>query len=154
MWMAPKNDINAPAIARLKSRQPAIATAKALQASNFNPKEVWKEKWLNSGYNSPLFNIDEHSSKSNEFSLPRKLWCNLNRLRSGHGRCNVMLHKWKIVNDPSCPCGNQQQTMNHLLKDCPIFKYNGDMNDIKELNSQAVKWLDTLNLWYSSVLLT
>lgn len=65
-----KNDLDAPIITRLKSRHPAIATAKALKASDFNPKEVWKEKWFNSGLNSKLFNFDEYTTRSNEFSLP------------------------------------------------------------------------------------
>lgn len=78
-----KNDFARPILTRLKSRHPAVATAKILQASNFNPKEVWKENWLNSRLSSQLFNFDGHSARSKEFSLPRKLWSNLNRLRPG-----------------------------------------------------------------------
>lgn len=141
-----KNDFEAPILQRLKSRHPAIATAKSLLASDFNPKEVWKEKWTSGCIGSQLYNFDNHTAKSKEFTLPRKLWCNLNRLRTGHGRCNEMLNKWNIVSDPSCTCGNQHQTMNHLLMECPIYKYNGPISDLLELNDQALAWLKDLNL--------
>lgn len=139
-------DLNLPTIERLKSRSPAIVTAKLLHTTDFNPKEVWKETWSNNGINNVLFNFDSHSARSREFTLLRKLWRNLNRLRTGHGRCNEMLYKWRIANDPSCTCGNQHQTMNHLLMDCPIFKYNGNVKDFFDMTSQALNWLDTLNL--------
>lgn len=132
--------------ARLKSRKPAISTVKLLHANDFNPKEVWKEIWQDSGINNILFNFNTHSAMSKEFTLSRKRWCNLNRLRTGHGRCNYMLHKWKLTNDPSCSCGHQRQTMTHLLMDCPRQKYNGDLSDFFNLNDQALHWLDTLNL--------
>ena len=101
-----KNDFVEPVLERLKSRHPAITRAKTLLATDFNPKEVWKKRWSNSGLGSNLFEFDVHSSRSEEFTLPRKIWCNLNRLRTGHGRCNQMLHKWKMIANPSCDCGD------------------------------------------------
>lgn len=106
-----KTDFDAPILQRLKSRRPAIATAKTLSATDFNPKEFWKERWLNTGRGNELFNFDDHSARSKEFLLPRKLWCNLNRIRTGHGRCNEMLYKWKMIDDPSCTCGNPHLTI-------------------------------------------
>lgn len=139
-------DLEQPKIERLKSRNPSIVTAEVLNTINFNPKEVWKEIWLNSGISSELFNFDNHTSKSKEFTLKRKQWCNLNRLRTCHGRCNDMLFKWKMVNDPSCPCGFRNQTITHMLKDCPITKYNGDIKEITALTSEAINWLEKLIL--------
>ena len=119
-----------------------------MNSTDFNPKEFWRDKWLNSGRSSELFNFDDHLAQSKEFMLPRKLWCNLNRIRTGHGRCNEMLFKWKLVDDPSCACGEPHQTTNHMLMNCPIFKYNGDLNDFKVLSEreQALTWLNGLNL--------
>lgn len=95
-------DLTLPRIERLKSRKPPINTAEILHSTEFNPKEVWKERWTNTGINTDLFNFETHTSKSKEFSLPRKIWCNLNRLRTGHGRCNDMLYKWEMIEDPRC----------------------------------------------------
>lgn len=139
-------DLEVPPALRLKSRNPAVNTAKLLQASDFNPKEIWKETWHGSGISSILFEFNNHSAKSREFALPRKQWCNLNRLRTGHGRCNDMLYKWKIINDPGCACGSQRQTMMHLVLECPIYKYGGEVTDFFQLNDQALFWLKNLDL--------
>ena len=139
-------DLGLPQIERLKSRKPPVNTAKILHTSDFNPKEIWKEEWQASGYASIVFDFNNHSAKSNEFTLPRKEWCNLNRIRTGHGRCNDMLYKWRLINDPKCSCGNPRQTMMHLLQDCPIHKYNGEVTDFFKLDSRVLLWLRDLNL--------
>lgn len=106
----------------------------------------WKRMWLESNANSPIFNFDEHRANTQELALPRRVWINLNRLRTGHGNCNEMLHKWKYINDPSCPCGEPHQIMAHLLLTCPIHKYEGNIEDICKLTESAVNWLKTLRL--------
>ena len=64
----------------------------------------WKEMWDDSLTSSILFDFGVHSAKSMEFTLPRKLWCNINRLRTEHGRCNDMLYKWnRQCQLPMCP---------------------------------------------------
>lgn len=140
------NDLQVTIPSRLKSRNPSIALAKDLHANGFDGWEAWKTAWLNNGVNSLLFNFDAHSSGSEEFKLPRKIWCNLNRLRTEHGNCNELLHKWKFIENPSCSCGHPNQTMAHLLLDCPIFKFQGAIGDIVDLTSQAKQWLAGLNL--------
>lgn len=55
-------------------------------------KKVWKEMWSNSDIRTVL--LHSYSAKSNEFTRPRKLWCNLHRLRPGHG---VASSKTKII---------------------------------------------------------
>ena len=139
-------DFQEPIIKRLKSRKPPIVTAIELHHDDFNPKETWNSLWLDSGTNSPLFNFDTHQHNTSEFLLPRKIWCNLNRLRTGHGNCNDMLFKWKFTNNSSCTCGEPRQTTNHLLYDCPIFKYSGEMDDFINLTSEAIDYLLKLDL--------
>lgn len=139
-------DLSLPRITRLKSRNPPIVTAETLHSTGFNPKEKWKESWSNTGIATDLFNFETHSSRSKEFNLPRKLWCNLNRLRTGHGRCNDMLYKWKMINDPGCACGCQRQTTTHMLNECPLTKYDGDVKEITLLSNQTLSWLAKLNL--------
>lgn len=140
------HDLLTDTIVRLKSRNPSAVTAKTLHTNEFNVKEAWAENWLSSGVSSQLFDFDKHTNKSLELKLPRKLWCNLNRLRTRHGNCNEMLHKWGYARSPSCQCGNPNQSMNHLLFNCPIYKYEGDVNDLIILTDQALHWLSTLNL--------
>ena len=43
----------------------------------------------------------------------------LARLRSGHNRLNAHIHrKLKIVPFPTCPCGEEDQTTEHVLQIC------------------------------------
>ena len=43
----------------------------------------------------------------------------LARLRSGHNRLNAHMHrKLKIVPSPTCPCGEEDQTTEHVLQIC------------------------------------
>ena len=50
----------------------------------------------------------------------------LNRFRTGHGPCHANLHKWGLVQSPSCDYG-QQQTMNYLVDTCPLTKSEGGL---------------------------
>lgn len=129
---------------RLKSRKSPIETAKVLNESGFDPEMEWNESWTNTSYTSPIFDIGIDRTK--EFKLPRKAWCNLNRLRTGHGCCNEMLFKWGYTDTSSCICGNAHQTMDHILHECLIMSYDGPIQDILELKESAVKWLNELKL--------
>jgi len=44
--------------------------------------EWWKRDRVETGFQSPLFDFDTHTSSSEEFLLPRKIWCNLIRIRT------------------------------------------------------------------------
>jgi len=40
----------------------------------------------------------------------------------GHGKINSYLHRFKISETPLCPCGNQDQTTDHLLFECDLLQ--------------------------------
>ena len=40
----------------------------------------------------------------------------------GHGNINSYLHSFKISETPSCPCGSQNQTTDHLLFECELLR--------------------------------
>ena len=45
------------------------------------------------------------------------------RLRTGHNRLNShMHHKLKLAPSPTCPCGQEEQTTEHVLQRCPLYK--------------------------------
>lgn len=141
-----QNDLLNPPPTRLKSRNPPLVTAKNLLDSDFDPITVWKSEIRRARIYSLLFDFDYHLTQTEELTLPRKAWRNLNRLRTGHGRCNEMLHKWGYIDDPSCCCGNPYQTMNHVLLFCPVLAYKGELQDIVDLKEEAVEWLNQLEL--------
>lgn len=83
-------DLATTTVARLKSRNPPAVTAYQLHTIGFDPLDAWKCRWSNNAIQCALFEFDTHQNSSEELLLPRKIWCNLNRLRSGHGNCNDM----------------------------------------------------------------
>ena len=55
--------------------------------------------------------------------LSRKQQVNIVRLRTGHNRLNSQMHrKRKLAPSPTCPCGQEEQTTEHVLQRCPLHK--------------------------------
>jgi len=40
---------------------------------------------------------------------------------TGHGKTRAYLHRFKILEHATCPCGKGEQTINHLLNQCLIL---------------------------------
>jgi len=47
---------------------------------------------------------------------------NLTTLLTGHGNIKSYLHRFKIIDEPDCPCGNGNQTTDHILLECEILQ--------------------------------
>ena len=41
---------------------------------------------------------------------------------TGHGNIKSYLHRSKIIDTPACPCGNGNQTSEHILLECTILQ--------------------------------
>ena len=62
------------------------------------------------------------TSRDDYHLLSREQQSVLVRLRTGHNRLNSHMHrKLKLVPSPSCPCGQGDQTAEHVLQTCPLF---------------------------------
>ena len=130
---------------RLRSRNPPFASAKSLAQDDFSLNDAWKERWNSAGLGNLLFEFDK--DRTTEFELPRRCFVNLNRLRTRHGCCNEMLHKWGYLGSPVCDkCGHITQSMDHIWLDCPVMKYQGPVVDISNLDENAIEWLKKLKL--------
>jgi hypothetical protein len=44
----------------------------------------------------------------------------------GHGNIKSYLYRFKIIFSPNCPCGNNNQTTEHLLLECALLKEDGE----------------------------
>jgi len=42
-------------------------------------------------------------------------------MTTGHGNLKTYLHKFKITESPTCPCGKTEQTIDHLLFQCELL---------------------------------
>ena len=55
-------------------------------------------------------------------NMKLNLTYNFTLMVTGHGNINSYLHRFKISDTPSCPCGPQDQTTDHLLFECQLLK--------------------------------
>jgi hypothetical protein len=40
---------------------------------------------------------------------------------TGHGNIKSYLYRFKIIDAPNCPCGNDNQTTEHILLECALL---------------------------------
>lgn len=107
-------------------------------------KSRWREWWQNvSEANKDIITDPSHEISGQE--LPRHVWVKLNRIRTGHGCCAYMLHKWNFTDSPNCECGSIQ-TMEHIWRDCTIHRFNGSMADIHQATNEAIQWITNLGV--------
>ena len=67
------------------------------------------------------------SQRDDYHLLSRKQQVVLVRLRTGQNRLNSLMHgKLKLVPSPTCPCGQEDQTTEHVLQRCPLHKTTRD----------------------------
>jgi hypothetical protein len=126
-------------IPRLKSRKPIWSNN--FLNSNFSYNEIWKSEWDVCS----LSNKDLISDPSNEvpgFNLPRRIWSLLNRIRTGHGRTNSMLFKWNSVDSPNCECGESEETVEHLINNCSIYKFQDGIRAIHNISNSFLQWVE------------
>jgi len=43
---------------------------------------------------------------------------NFTTIVTGHGKTKAYLHRFKIIEDPTCTCGKAVQTTDHLIFEC------------------------------------
>lgn len=128
---------------RLKSRHPP-ALAFHQQNIPWDVRSQWKEDWAISNYNSDLFTFDA-GKPAPGFDQRRSVWCRINRMRTGHGKCGYMRHKWGWSDSAACPCGCPEQTVRHIIFDCPLHAYNGPMEDLRNLTPAAVSYINSID---------
>ena len=111
----------------------------------YQPDFEWKNAWETANVrNSEL--VSDPALKIAGFDLPRKAWVRLNRIRTGHGNCLHFLYLWNMANSTNCDCGDADQTMAHIVNDCPIRKFIGGIEALNRLDDGAIDWLMNLDL--------
>ena len=80
------------------------------------------------------------------FTLLRRQFVTLNRLRCGQARCAESLHRWGVIASPACPCGESHQTTRHIVEECPLTTFPGGLQRLHQAGPDAVEWLSRLSL--------
>ena len=126
-----------PARSRLSSRS-SFMTAESLDPdlSSHHRINEWSE-W--DSYQNYAIQAPREALPSGT-DLPRKDWVTLNRARAKVGKTASTLHKWKLKPTSECPCGNPEQTMQHILTDCSLGPVCTD-RDLIRCNRNAKSWI-------------
>ena len=124
-----------PAKKRLKSRRSFLHSTESLDGSAHNQRVTLWSNHLQSVTHKLSYGPSESLPPGSSEEWP--VWLCLNRLRSGTGRCKVLMQKWGYSRDgdTACACG-EDQTMQHLLV-CPLLPEPCTAEDLESFNPKA-----------------
>ena len=123
---------------RLKSRK-SFRTVERLEPGLSAPCRlgIWSE-WddsPNEAIQSPAEQLPTGTD------LQRKDWVSLNRARAKVGKTASTLYKWKLKPTSECTCGHSEQTVHHMLTECPQGPHCTD-EDLRDCTEEALVWLE------------
>jgi len=113
----------------LKSRHPFVPAAQQLVSFSDNSNiragqwadHQWNTEWAD--YTTRLRTlIPDTSTHTPGMTLPRRAWVRLNLLRTGVGHFRSCLYKWVMTSSAACECGAEEQTVDHVVLQCPIHR--------------------------------
>ena len=120
---------------RLKSRGPFATSGKDL-LSTILPNETkahWKARMCSVEWQPSISWLREYITSSSGSSpgsdLPRQACVKLNRLRTEVGRLNADMWRWGLSKSPLCDCEADQQTANHVISECPLYRPPNGLHD-------------------------
>lgn len=130
---------------RLASPKPPIRTASGLFETDFNATDRCREEWYNGNIDRDGL-VADPTVRVPGFDLPRIEWTTLNRIRTGHGRCNYNMHMWGLTDSAECDCGAPSQTMKHIATECPLRAFSNDIVEVHEIATGVRDWLTRLEV--------
>ena len=63
---------------------------------------------------------------------------NFTAIVKGHGETKAYLHHFKIIEEPTCPCGTAEQTTDHIIFECETLTKEREM--LKTTALQEGSW--------------
>lgn len=132
-------------IDRLASRHPPMRSAMKLMEDDFDPIDQWRTSWNNT-VAEEIHQLPCIDTPPPGFELPRRSWVALNRIRTKFGNCADMKFKWGMISSPECDCGAERQTMKHIVEECPLRSYPGNVQDFLVANENAIDYIKNLDL--------
>jgi len=82
-----------------------------------------------------------HRHPPTGMTLPRRAWFRRNRLRTDVGHFRSCLCKWGMVSSAACECGAEEQTVDHVVFQCPIHRPPLELHGLTALYAVRVEWL-------------
>ena len=140
-----KDILPEPTMSRLRSRRPFVAEAVRLASLNQTEQQTWEQSWTE-GVPTGHDVVTNPTCPQPGFTLPRRQFVTLNRLRCGHARCAESLYRWGVFASPACPCGESHQTTMHIVEECPLTAFTGGLRRLHDAGPESVEWLLKLSM--------
>ena len=132
-------------MSRLRSRRPFVAEAARLASLTQTEQQTWEQSWIE-GVPPGHDVVTNPKCPQPGFTLPRRQFVTLNRLRCGQSRCAESLYRWGLIASPACPCGESHQTTRHIVEECPLTAFPGGLRRLHVAGPDAVEWLSKLSM--------
>ena len=116
------------------------ADALSTCAAGSRADHKWNTEWQECASRLHGF-ITDVGSLSSGMHLPRPAWVRLNRLRTGVGQFRSTMHKWGMDPSPACECGADEQTADHLIISCPIYRHPNGASGLASDDMTLKDWL-------------
>ena len=136
---------------RLRSRRPFVPGARnfldnlarlGIRASEWTDHK-WKTEYCENASRLRAF-VPGTGARPVGMGLPRAAWVKLNRLRIGVGRFHSSMHKWGLAPSPNCECSASEQTADHVLTVCPIYRAPHGARGLTVLDDETRCWLNNI----------
>jgi len=104
----------------------------------------WNPVWLDNPTRLRTF-IPDTDTHPPGVTFPRTAWVWLNCLRTGVRCFCSYLHKWNMTSSAACECGAEEQTVDHVVFQCPIHRPPHRLHGLMVVDIRTIEWL--LNTW-------
>ena len=136
-----KEILREPTMPRRRSRRPFVAEAARLPSLTQTEQQIWEQSWIE-GVPPGHDVVTNPTCPQPGFTLPRRQFVTLNRMRCGQARCAESLYRWGVIASPACPCGESHQTTRHIVEEgCDVYakrvptQWNGYQNCLRNCES-------------------
>jgi len=130
----------------IKSRHQSVPAAQ--QLINFSDNNnIRAAQWANHQWNAEWEDYPTRlrtlipDTGTYTMTLPRRAWVRLNRLRTGVGRFRSCWYKWGMGSSAACECGEEEQTVDHAVLQCPIYRPPHGLHGLMVLDDETTEWL-------------
>jgi hypothetical protein len=55
------------------------------------------------------------------------------------------MHSWVFVESPTCDCGAEEQTIGHIVNDCPLRLFADGLTGLCAMSDETVVYLSSSN---------
>jgi hypothetical protein len=82
--------------------------------------EKWQQQWNNTAKGAVCRTFFPRLEPRLKMKMP--ITPEFTALVTGHGKTKPYLHRFKLADDPTCPCNEGQQTSDHIIFECDIVE--------------------------------